>query len=82
MKNYSSQDFKITGDGETKTISKEEFLELFRAATLNENDVTIFGYIDTDGWINVYQGQKEITFRQETLRNLAAFALSSGNEIK
>ena len=70
---YKSQDFKLTGDGEAKAISREEFLELFREATLDKNDTTIFGYTDTDGWLVLYQGKTEMTFREETLRNMADF---------
>ena len=77
---YKSQDFKLTGDGEAKAISKEEFLEIFREATLEKNDVTIFGYTDTDGWVVVYQGTKEMRFREETLRNLADFVATNNSK--
>ena len=80
MKTY--QDFKISGDGESKSISKEEFLEIFQEAIRSQNDTTMFGYIGADGWIVLYQGTKEMRFREETLRNLADFSSSivSGKE--
>jgi hypothetical protein len=74
LKNYyMSKDFKITGDGETKAISREEWLELFRSQCKKEDDVTIIGY-DTDGWIVLYQGNKEMRFHQVTMQNLSNFS--------
>ena len=70
---YSSKNFKITGDGEIKEISLDEFLELDRESQRGENDVTIHGYVDANHWITLYQGTKEMTFHPEVLRNLANF---------
>lgn len=76
------KDFKVTGDGEAKEISREEFIELMRSLVKSEDDTTIFGYVDSDGWMVLYQGRSEMRFRAETLQNLHSFLVSFVTEGK
>jgi len=75
------KDIRITGDGEVKEISRDEWIELFRDAMASKNDVTIFGYVDSDGWTVLWQGPKnEMRFKSETLINIANFASNPNKE--